>query len=230
MTAIVIYNLPLPDLTGVTSLTISDRVRGSINNLDFKSVKHLILGNQLPGSIVDGTVYTADQLNLKGLTHLTFGYHFNQPVDKLDLKDITHLSFGHCFNHPVDKLDLKSVTHLSFGHSFNQPLDNLNLKNVTHLSFSNHPINNIDLKGVTHLSFGPDFNGSLEHLDLSKITHLTIANPKYSAIIANLNIAHINITSQHEVCSRFDAQIRYNKDSCEIQKLKKQIQNLDGSN
>jgi hypothetical protein len=39
----------------------------------------------------------------KGLTHLTFGYKFNQPVDNLP-KGLTHLTFGYYFNQPVDNL------------------------------------------------------------------------------------------------------------------------------
>jgi hypothetical protein len=60
------------------------------------------------------------------LTHLTFGYTFNQRVDALppSLTHLLHLTFGQCFDQPVDALPL-SLTHLTFGASFHHAVDKL---------------------------------------------------------------------------------------------------------
>ncbi len=57
------------------------------------------------------------------ITHLSFGFHFNDSVDSLP-PTITHLTFGHEFNSPVSKLP-KSLLVLHFGSSFNMPVDSL---------------------------------------------------------------------------------------------------------
>jgi hypothetical protein len=88
----------------------------------------------------------------KSLTHLTFGFYFNQKVDKLP-ETLTQLCFDTYFNQPIDNLP-KSLTHLTFVlHScFNQPIDNLP-KNLTHLTFGinfNQPVDNLP-ENLTHL-------------------------------------------------------------------------------
>ena len=55
------------------------------------------------------------------LTHLTFGYCFNQEVGKLP-QLLIHLTFGDCFNQEVNLLlrQLTHLTHLTFGYRFNK--------------------------------------------------------------------------------------------------------------
>jgi len=71
------------------------------------------------------------------LTHLTFGWKYNQPLDRVTLPPkLTHLTFGLNFNQPLDNvtLPLKS-THLTFDVCFNQPLENVMLPSTfTHLT------------------------------------------------------------------------------------------------
>ena len=45
------------------------------------------------------------------ITHLTFGYMFNQPLCNLP-NSITHLTFGQFFNHSV--VDLPKIIRLTF--------------------------------------------------------------------------------------------------------------------
>jgi hypothetical protein len=117
-----------------------------------------------------------EALDLKNMTHLTFGDLFNQSVEALDLKVVTDLTFGCHFNQRVETLDLKSVAHLTFEYFFNQRVETLDLKSVTHLTFGcyfNQIVETLDLKGVTHLTFGYYFNQPVEALDLKGVTHLT---------------------------------------------------------
>ena len=72
------------------------------------------------------------------VTHLTFGYNFNQPLKKDDIPNlVTHLTFDYDFNQPLKKGDIpESVTHLFFNELFNQPLDDNNLpKNIIEVWF-----------------------------------------------------------------------------------------------
>jgi hypothetical protein len=57
------------------------------------------------------------------ITHLTFGYYFNQPVDNLP-NSITHLTFGESFNQPVNNLP-NSIVELVFGFNFCNVVSNL---------------------------------------------------------------------------------------------------------
>ncbi len=111
-------------------------------------------------------------LNFINLTHLQFGYSFNQPLgDSLTrLISLTHLTFGNNFNQPLGNslYNLTSLTHLTFGLNFNQPLgDSLSrLISLTHLKFGNsfnQPLGDSlsRLISLTHLKFGNSFNQPL---------------------------------------------------------------------
>ena len=96
------------------------------------------------------------------ITHLTFGYYFDQPLDDLP-NSITHLTLGDCFNEKLDHLPdsvkypiftlvlillldclhffiiklitiIDSTTYLNLGASFNQEVDHLP-KSLVHLVF-----------------------------------------------------------------------------------------------
>jgi hypothetical protein len=58
-----------------------------------------------------------------GVTHLTFGPDFNQPVEAGVLPaGLTHLTFGMLFNQPIPVGVLRAgLTHLTFGDVFNRP-------------------------------------------------------------------------------------------------------------
>ncbi len=127
-------------------------------------------------------------LNFINLTHLQFGYSFNQPLgDSLTrLISLTHLQFGNNFNQPLgDSLTrLISLTHLQFGNNFNQPLgDSLTRLSLTHLQFGNNfnqPLGDslTRLISLTHLKFGNSFNQPLGDslTRLISLTHLTFGN------------------------------------------------------
>jgi len=55
----------------------------------------------------------------KNLTHLTFGFNFNQQLNNSlnELKNLTHLTFSYYFNQELkDSLkELTNLTHLTFG-------------------------------------------------------------------------------------------------------------------
>ena len=73
------------------------------------------------------------------LTHLTFGWDFNQNVDLPC--NLTHLTFGNNFNQNVNLPC--TLTHLTFGNDFNQNVDLP--RNLTHLTFGNNFNQNVDL-------------------------------------------------------------------------------------
>jgi len=133
----------------------------TLNELNkLKTINHNI--TQLKFDIDFNDIVTCDNLP-NGITHLTFGEFFNQPVDKLP-DSITHLTFGEFFDQPVDKLPA-SITHLTFGEFFDQPVDKLPTS-ITHLTLGyefNKPINNLP-NSITHLTLGNDFNKPINNL------------------------------------------------------------------
>ena len=87
------------------------------------------------------------------ITHLFFGYFFDQSVDKLP-SSITHLTFGVGFNNPINLLP-DSITHLSLKYSiFKKSLDKLPHA-LTYLVLSSRFNENINLlpKSVKTLGF-----------------------------------------------------------------------------
>ena len=104
------------------------------------------------------------------LTHLTFGWHFDQDVSKLP-NSITHLTFGHHFDQDVSKLP-NSLIYLTFDHCFNQETHNLP-NSITHLEFGwnfKQDVHNLP-NSLTHLTFGFAFNQDVSNLPNS-LTHL----------------------------------------------------------
>ena len=88
-----------------------------------------------------------------GITHLTFGYSFNQPVDHLPAS-VTSLGFGHSFNRPVEHLPA-GIAFLGFCDRFNQSVEHLPA-------------------GITRLSLGRAFKHSLGKLPMA-LTFLIVA-------------------------------------------------------
>ena len=87
----------------------------------------------------------------KHVTHLTFGYHFNQAIDSCISDSVTHLTFGKFFNQPINGCIPDSVTNLTLGYSFDQNIDGLPIL-----------INNITLSG--------NYKRSISKKMLSKVT------------------------------------------------------------
>jgi len=69
------------------------------------------------------------------LTHLKFGYEFNQPIKKNVLpRSLKYLYFGHNFNQPIGKNILpKKLKYLHLGRKFNRSTDNFP-KNLVQLT------------------------------------------------------------------------------------------------
>jgi len=118
----------------------------------------------------------------KNLTHLEFGYNFDQPLHN-DIKwppGLTHLTFGYEFNQdiPVGCLP-ESLTHLVFEKEclFDQPILALP-RNLTTLIFGQHfnqPLDELKWPPrLTHLRLGQNFNQPLTGDVLpSTLTNLT---------------------------------------------------------
>jgi hypothetical protein len=110
------------------------------------------------------------------VTHLTFGYYFNQPINDCIPSSVTHLSFGWFFDQSINNCIPSSVTHLTFGGRFNQSINNCIPSSVTYLTFGwhfNQPINDCIPFFVTHLIFGYNFNQSINNCIPPSVTHLS---------------------------------------------------------
>ena len=65
--------------------------------------------------------YLSDNINIPNyITHLTFGYYFNQEIKDSIPNSITHLIFGDYFNQEIKNCIPNSVRHLTFGDNFNK--------------------------------------------------------------------------------------------------------------
>src|SRR6201995_5537236 len=58
----------------------------------------------------------------KKVTHLTFGWDFNQPIKNCLLVSLTHLTFDGKFDQLIKDCLPASLTHLTFGFHFDQPI------------------------------------------------------------------------------------------------------------
>lgn len=133
-----VFNLPLPpklihlELCQYTSATFSNY------SIIPHSLKHFSFGF---------TVYTLPSSFPPQLTHLTFGYYFNQIICNNSLpQSLKYLELGCSFNQAVDSLP-HLLTHLILSRDFNQPIDHLP-PNLYHLEIKgdgkfNHPIDSL---------------------------------------------------------------------------------------
>jgi hypothetical protein len=136
------------------------------------------------------------------LTHLTFGFWFNQPLDNVKLpSSLKSLTFEGIFNQSLDNVVLPdSITHLEFGWEFNQPLEKLLFPDsLTHLTFGddfNQSLDKVYLPyGLTHLTFGNDFNQSLDKVQLpSSLTNLKFGY-SFNQSLDNVNLPNLAYTS-----------------------------------
>ena len=110
------------------------------------------------------------------VTHLTFGYYFNQNINDCIPNSVTHLTFGDWFNQDIRGCIPDSVTHLTFGNNFNQNIRDCIPGSVTHLTFGdefNQNIHDCIPDSVTHLTFGERFNQDIHNSIPNSVTHLT---------------------------------------------------------
>ena len=105
--------------------------------------------NNFSNIITDSIPYVTP----KNMTHLTFGFSFNQPIANTIPNNVTHLTFGWKFNKSITNIIPNSVTHLTFIGKFNQLITIDTIPNsVSHLTFGtyfNQPITNIIPNSVT---------------------------------------------------------------------------------
>ena len=130
--------------------------------------------------------YLSGDTNIpNNITHLTFGFHFDQVIKDRIPNSVTHLTFGCCFNQEINNCIPNSVTHLTFGNCFNQEIKNCIPNSTTHLTFGNHfnrKIKNCISTSVTHLSFGYNFNQEIKDSIPNSVTHLTFYDKKFTKL------------------------------------------------
>jgi hypothetical protein len=80
------------------------------------NVTHLILSDYLLSPELYGLIPGS-------VTHLEFGYYFDQPIENHIPKSVTHLKFGYHFNRPIKNAIPSSIIRLTFGRNFNQEID-----------------------------------------------------------------------------------------------------------
>jgi hypothetical protein len=113
-------------------LTINEKKFNYILNNDVTiSVKELIF--DISGNInIDLNIFKKIKNYPNTLTHLNFGWEFNQPIEVRVLpQSLTHLTFDGYFNQPIEKDVLpQSLTHLvlpiKYSHTI-PPRDNLKI-------------------------------------------------------------------------------------------------------
>lgn len=100
-----------------------------------------------------------------GVRDLTFGWCFNQPLESSIPRDVRYLTFGYNFNQPLGESLPDTITHLRFGAQFNQPLGTSIPRDVRYLTFGEHfdqPLGTSIPFGVVHIAFGWRFDQELE--------------------------------------------------------------------
>lgn len=97
------------------------------NSLEFLKISKHVRYEEVNGRYI---IYSLP----KYVTHLTFNFHFNQPLLNLRYpphkirnipSSVTHLIFGYNFNKSVEFAIPNSVIYLKFGDCFDQPIDSL---------------------------------------------------------------------------------------------------------
>uniref|UniRef100_A0A6C0CB88 Uncharacterized protein n=1 Tax=viral metagenome TaxID=1070528 RepID=A0A6C0CB88_9ZZZZ len=137
-----------------------------------KSVKYIYLStdrSDIPSSV----------------THLMFGYSFDQSIRDCIPSSVTHLSFSFYFDQPIKIRIPSSVTHLRFGYCFNHSIKDIIPSSVTHLLLGatfNQSIKGSISSSITHLTFDAGFNKSIEDYIPSSVTHLTFRFGFYQPI------------------------------------------------
>ena len=124
-----------------------------------------------------------------GLTYLSFGPYFDQPVDHLP-PFLRQLQFGKYFNQPVDHLP-SSLTKLTFDSKdgvFNHPLNALppHLLDITLAYKFNHPIDSLP-SSLTSLDLSTKFTRSVNKLP-PLLTKLHIHNAYRIPIHSDVNL------------------------------------------
>ena len=76
------------------------------------------------------------------VTHLTFGWNFNEKINKYNLPGVTHLTFGEKFRNSINGINncsnLSKITHLTFGKYYdNKFINKTLLPSLTHLIIGN---------------------------------------------------------------------------------------------
>jgi len=144
----------------------------------------------------------------KHITHLTFGFHFNQPINDYIPKSVTHLTFDCLFNQPINGCVPDSVTHLTFGHHFNQPINNCIPNSVTHLTFGlyfNRPIYDCIPDSVTHLTFGDIFDQPINSCIPGSVTNLTFGysfNQNIDELPISINNIELSRNYEHSISEK----------------------------
>jgi hypothetical protein len=119
------------------------------------------------------------------ITHLTFGWHFNQLIDLP--QNLTHLTFGGNFNQIVNLPS--ELTHLTFGNNFNQLV--ILPPNLTYLTFGSMFNQLINLTpNLTHLTFGRNFQ-QLVNWTPQNLTHLTFGRDYNQLVNWTPNLTHL---------------------------------------
>jgi len=147
------------------------------------------------------------------VTNLIYDSYFNNPIKTGYIPtSVTHLTFGFFFNQKNKKCIPPSVTHLTFGYHFNQSIENSIPPSVTHLTFGchfDHPINDYIPTSVTHLTFGDRFNQQIKNCIPSSVTHLTFGD-QFDQPIRDIphSVVEITLSKEYENQISLDVQSR----------------------
>lgn len=145
-----------------------------------------------------------------GVTHVDFGYRYNQPTTLLP-KNLKYLKFGDCYNQPV--ILPPRLKYIEFGEHYNQPI--ILPPHLKYIKFGDHyhqptiltcalkrvmfgydfNYNIIIPPHVEHLHFGYLFNQSVELPET--LTHLTLGHYFNQNIIFPRSIKNFHLHGSH---------------------------------
>jgi len=139
------------------------------DQIDYKLVKDFDDYDNFTNLIIDDNNIVLP----KNIKFLTFDDKFNKSLPNLfEYPFLTHITFGYSFNQPFEHCIPNSVTHLTFGYSFNQPLK-YSTTCVT-LGIFYHQVTRCYIpNSVTHLTFGIDFNQPIKGCIPNSVEYLT---------------------------------------------------------
>ena len=160
-----------------------------------RNLTHLILSGS-------GTTCLEIISQLTNLTHLTFGYHFDQRIDNLP-ENLIYLCLGSYFNQRIDNLPSK-LKYLILCYSFDTPIDSLppGLLELSLGSKFNQKINHLP-QALRKLKLGVEFNKEIDHLP-SSLRDLVLGN-KFNQKVDKLPSSLRNITFG----SQFNQEVKF---------------------
>lgn len=117
-----------------------------------------------------------EELDVSGLTKLTYLNCGNNQLTELDVSGLTALEELSCYDNQLKTLDVSGLTKLAYLYCYGNQLTTLDvsaLKNLTFLSCGDSRLTELKVNGATALAKLYCYSNQLTSLDVSELTNLT---------------------------------------------------------